>query len=86
MKRCQSPSAHMLVPGSPSNFMLSFTRTQTGFSAKFGDLRTSEQLDQLTAETRRYMLRRMKEDVEKSVPPKEETHVSVELTGIRAGG
>ena len=54
---------------------------QAAFSAKFGDLRTSEQLDQLTAETRRYMLRRMKEDVEKSVPPKEETHVSVELTG-----
>jgi chromodomain-helicase-DNA-binding protein 7 len=56
---------------------------QAAFSAKYGDLRTAAQLDALTAETRRYMLRRMKEDVEKSVPPKEETHVSVELTGLQ---
>jgi chromodomain-helicase-DNA-binding protein 7 len=50
------------------------------FDTKYGLLKKKEQLDELTSETRRFMLRRMKEDVEKGVPPKEETRVSVELT------
>jgi SNF2 family DNA or RNA helicase len=50
------------------------------FKEEFGELTKKEQLDALTAQTSRYMLRRMKEDVEKSVPPKEETRVMVELT------
>lgn len=50
------------------------------FMEKYGDLKTKERIDELHEEIRPYILRRLKEDVEKSVPPKEETLIEVELT------
>eukprot|EP01114_Cavostelium_apophysatum_P015128 TRINITY_DN4061_c0_g1_i1.p1 TRINITY_DN4061_c0_g1~~TRINITY_DN4061_c0_g1_i1.p1 ORF type:complete len:2056 (-),score=800.22 TRINITY_DN4061_c0_g1_i1:68-6235(-) len=53
------------------------------FMAEYGQLENSEQVDKLHAILRPHLLRRMKEDVEKSIPPKEETLVEVELTSIQ---
>jgi len=51
-----------------------------GFMAEFGQLENSEQVGKLHQILRPHLLRRMKEDVEKSIPPKEETLIEVELT------
>ena len=53
------------------------------FLANYGELTRSEQVAKLQEDLRPYMLRRVKEDVEKSIPPKEETIVSVELTTMQ---
>jgi SNF2 family DNA or RNA helicase len=53
------------------------------FIAKFGDLKTAAQLDALQKVLQYIMLRRQKEDVEKSIPPKEETLIRVELTKLQ---
>jgi SNF2 family DNA or RNA helicase len=50
------------------------------FLEKYGEMKSKELVDQLHEEIRPYILRRLKEDVEKSVPPKEETVIEVELT------
>ena len=50
------------------------------FLARFGNLRDSKQVAQLHNTLKPYLLRRVKEDVEKSLPPKEETIVEVALT------
>lgn len=50
------------------------------FMEKYGDIKSKEKIDQLHEEIRPYILRRLKEDAEKSVPPKEETVIEVELT------
>ena len=50
------------------------------FLAKYGDMQSKDHIDELHEEIRPYILRRLKEDVEKSVPPKEETIIEVELT------
>ena len=50
------------------------------FLRKYGDMKDKETIDKLHEEIRPYILRRLKEDVEKSVPPKEETLIEVELT------
>lgn len=50
------------------------------FYEQFGDLKTSKQLLDLHTHIRPYLLRREKDIVEKSVPPKEEIIVEVELT------
>lgn len=50
------------------------------FMEKYGDIKSKEKIDELHEEIRAYILRRLKEDVEKSVPPKEETLIEVELT------
>ena len=50
------------------------------FLEKYGDMKDKETVDKLHEEIRPYILRRLKEDVEKSVPPKEETLIEVELT------
>jgi chromodomain-helicase-DNA-binding protein 7 len=50
------------------------------FLEKYGDMKDKESVDKLHEEIRPYILRRLKEDVEKSVPPKEETLIEVELT------
>lgn len=47
------------------------------FLQEFGDLKTEEQVDKLKAILKPMMLRRLKEDVEKSLAPKEETIVEV---------
>lgn len=50
------------------------------FLEKYGDIKSKEKIDELHETIRPYILRRLKEDVEKSVPPKEETLIEVELT------
>ncbi len=57
--------------------------SMTSFQSRFGTLTTSDQVTELHGALRPYLLRRMKEDVEKSIPPKEETIVEVELTSIQ---
>jgi len=61
----------------------------TGFSSKdeftnqFGQLQDAEQVANLHTVLRPYLLRRVKEDVEKALPPKEETILEVTLTPIQ---
>lgn len=53
------------------------------FLSEFGDLKTEAQVDKLKAILKPMMLRRLKEDVEKSLAPKEETIIEVELTNVQ---
>ncbi|POM78790.1 Chromodomain-helicase-DNA-binding protein, partial [Phytophthora palmivora] len=53
------------------------------FLEKFGDLHEAQQVADLHKMLKPYLLRRVKEDVEKSLPPKEETIVEVELTPVQ---
>ncbi|TYZ64026.1 hypothetical protein PybrP1_003545 [[Pythium] brassicae (nom. inval.)] len=53
------------------------------FLDKFGDLHDAEQVAELHKMLKPYLLRRVKEDVEKSLPPKEETIIEVELTPVQ---
>ncbi len=53
------------------------------FLAQYGDMNTSTQVDKLNALLRPIMLRRMKEEVEKSIGAKEEIIVEVELTNLQ---
>ena len=50
------------------------------FFADFGSLQTAAQVERLHALLKPIMLRRFKEDVEKTIPVKEETVIEVELT------
>merc|ERR1712083_701019 len=58
-------------------------RSQSEFMKEFGDMQNEDQVKKLQALLKPLMLRRMKEDVEKSLKPKEETIVEVELTNIQ---
>jgi len=62
----------------PDNFM-----SEEEFAAQFGDIKDAATVDKLKALLRPFLLRRLKEDVEKSIPPKEETVISVELTRVQ---
>ena len=53
------------------------------FLEKYGDIKSKDRVDELHETIRPYILRRLKEDVEKSVPPKEETLIEVELTVLQ---
>eukprot|EP01130_Rhizamoeba_saxonica_P013576 TRINITY_DN5809_c1_g1_i1.p1 TRINITY_DN5809_c1_g1~~TRINITY_DN5809_c1_g1_i1.p1 ORF type:complete len:1529 (-),score=423.68 TRINITY_DN5809_c1_g1_i1:329-4915(-) len=53
------------------------------FDKKYGNLETKEQVLELQEYLRPYMLRRMKQDVALSIPPKEETLITVELTNTQ---
>ena len=53
------------------------------FMEQFGGIKSKEHVDKLHETIRPYMLRRLKEDVEKSVPPKEEIIIEVELTTVQ---
>ncbi|XP_067933470.1 chromodomain-helicase-DNA-binding protein 8-like [Watersipora subatra] len=53
------------------------------FLLEFGNLQTEGQVDKLKAILKPMMLRRLKEDVEKNLAPKEETIIEVELTNIQ---
>lgn len=53
------------------------------FLDSFGELTNSAQVERLHTELKPYLLRRMKEDVEKSLAPKEETIIEVELTVLQ---
>lgn len=50
---------------------------------KFGQMSDSSQVSELHTLLKPYLLRRVKEDVEKSLPPKEETILEVTLTPIQ---
>merc|ERR1712045_612967 len=68
--------------------LLSFLEPQQfnssdAFMKEFGDMQSDGQVNKLQALLKPLMLRRMKEDVEKSLKPKEETIVEVELTNIQ---
>jgi chromodomain-helicase-DNA-binding protein 7 len=53
------------------------------FMKKFGDLKDVKQVAKLHETLKPYLLRRIKEDVLKSLPPKEEIIVEVALTSIQ---
>ena len=55
----------------------------SNFMEMYGNMKSKESVDGLHGVIRPYILRRLKEDVEKSVPPKEETLIEVELTMIQ---
>uniref|UniRef100_A0A8C6PVN7 Chromodomain helicase DNA binding protein 9 n=1 Tax=Nothobranchius furzeri TaxID=105023 RepID=A0A8C6PVN7_NOTFU len=57
--------------------------SENNFMQEFGDLKTEEQVQKLQAILKPMMLRRLKEDVEKKLAPKEETIIEVELTNIQ---
>ncbi|ESO06310.1 hypothetical protein HELRODRAFT_149039, partial [Helobdella robusta] len=53
------------------------------FMLEFGKLESDTQVEKLKSILKPVMLRRLKEDVEKSLAPKEETIIEVELTNIQ---
>ncbi|ALC38544.1 kis [Drosophila busckii] len=57
--------------------------SQEEFMSEFGSLRTEEEVNKLQVLLKPMMLRRLKDDVEKSLAPKEETIIEVELTNIQ---
>uniref|UniRef100_A0A8C2AH41 Chromodomain helicase DNA binding protein 6 n=1 Tax=Cyprinus carpio TaxID=7962 RepID=A0A8C2AH41_CYPCA len=57
--------------------------SETTFLEEFGDLKTEEQVKKLQAILKPMMLRRLKDDVEKNLAPKQETIIEVELTNIQ---
>ncbi|XP_029110966.1 chromodomain-helicase-DNA-binding protein 7 isoform X2 [Scleropages formosus] len=57
--------------------------SESTFMQEFGDLKTEEQVQKLQGILKPMMLRRLKEDVEKNLAPKEETIIEVELTNIQ---
>ncbi|XP_041639683.1 chromodomain-helicase-DNA-binding protein 6 isoform X2 [Cheilinus undulatus] len=57
--------------------------SESSFLEEFGDLKTEEQVKKLQAILKPMMLRRLKDDVEKNLAPKEETIIEVELTNIQ---
>ncbi|XP_074646816.1 chromodomain-helicase-DNA-binding protein 8-like isoform X2 [Tubulanus polymorphus] len=58
-------------------------KSSEDFVREFGNLKTESQVDKLKGILKPMMLRRLKEDVEKSLAPKEETIIEVELTNIQ---
>ncbi len=52
------------------------------FQHQFGDLSNAVQIQHLHKLVKPYLLRRMKEDVESSIPPLQETIIDVEMTTI----
>ena len=53
------------------------------FKLRFGNMASQEQVESLQQMISPYMLRRVKEDVAKDIPAKEETVIDVELTSIQ---
>lgn len=53
------------------------------FKERFGNMASQEQVESLQQMISPYMLRRVKEDVAKDIPAKEETVIDVELTSIQ---
>jgi chromodomain-helicase-DNA-binding protein 7 len=53
------------------------------FASAYGDLATSEQVVALQHELAPYLLRRLKDEVEQSIPPLQETIIDVELTNVQ---
>ncbi|KAI9218176.1 hypothetical protein BC828DRAFT_389349, partial [Blastocladiella britannica] len=57
--------------------------SESGFMAEYGSLQSSADVERLQLLLKPLMLRRLKEDVETSIPMKEETVIEVELTNIQ---
>lgn len=57
-----------------------FFHSVENFIAEFGQLKESSQLEKLQSNLAPYLLKREKENVETSVPPKEEVIIEIELT------
>lgn len=53
------------------------------FQMRFGNIQTQEQVEHLQQRIGPHLLRRVKEDVAKDIPPKEETIIDVELTTMQ---
>ena len=53
------------------------------FMAKYGDLKTKDQVDSLHTLLRPHFLRRLKDEVEDEIPPLKETVIDVGLTAIQ---
>jgi len=53
------------------------------FLVKFGNMANKDQVESLQRMISPFMLRRVKEDVAKDIPAKEETVIDVELTSIQ---
>ena len=53
------------------------------FQSQFGNMANKEQVEALQRKISPFMLRRVKEDVAKDIPAKEETVIDVELTSIQ---
>lgn len=53
------------------------------FEAHYGNMGSREQVERLQSKISPFMLRRVKEDVAKDIPAKEETLIDVELTSIQ---
>lgn len=53
------------------------------FQARFGTIKTQEQVEHLQKRIAPHLLRRVKEDVATDIPPKEETIIDVELTTMQ---
>jgi chromodomain-helicase-DNA-binding protein 7 len=60
-----------------------YFRSKDSFLEKFGEMTDADQVNELHNLLKPYLLRRVKEDVEKSLPPKEETILEVSLTPIQ---
>jgi len=60
-----------------------FFASQQQFTDRFGQLQDAAQVAELHLVLKPYLLRRVKEDVEKSLPPKEETLIEVSLTPVQ---
>jgi superfamily II DNA or RNA helicase len=58
-------------------------KSQADFMRLYGAMETAEQVTDLQLVLKDYLLRRLKYDVEKSIPAKEETIIEVELTSIQ---
>ena len=66
------------------NFMMP-TRfpSSEAFLAEYGDLKNQDDVARLQAVLKPLMLRRLKDDVEKDIPSKEETVIEVEMTAVQ---
>ncbi len=53
------------------------------FQETYGDIQSASQVESLAAAIKPHILRRLKEDVEKSIPKKEETIIDVQLTMLQ---
>ncbi|KAL4510059.1 hypothetical protein ABPG72_010252 [Tetrahymena utriculariae] len=53
------------------------------FKEQFGELQNKEQVDNLQVKIKPFLLRRMKEDVEDSIPPLQETIIDIEMTTLQ---
>jgi len=53
------------------------------FVKRYGNITTQDQVEGLQKRIAPHLLRRVKEDVAKDIPPKEETLIDVELTTIQ---